>query len=41
MGLKLGDIVLLEISPDKEVIIVRHGKKGSQLSLGFKLRKKL
>jgi antitoxin component of MazEF toxin-antitoxin module len=41
MGLKVGDAVLLEISPDKEEIIIRHGKKESQLSLGLKVRPKL
>ena len=41
MGLKLGDDVLLEISADKEEIVIRHGKKESQLSLGLKVRPKL
>jgi len=36
MGLKVGDTVKLEISADKEEIIIRHGKKESQLSLGLR-----
>jgi antitoxin component of MazEF toxin-antitoxin module len=41
MDLKLGDTVKIEISRDKEEIIIRHGKKSSQLSLGLKVRPKL
>lgn len=41
MGLRVGDTVKIELSKDKEEIIIRHGKKVSQLSLGFKLRPKL
>jgi len=41
MGLKVGDTVKLEISADKEEIIIRHGKKESQLSLGLKVRPRL
>jgi antitoxin component of MazEF toxin-antitoxin module len=41
MGLKIGDAVKVELNPNKEEIIIRHGKKESQLSLGLKLRPKL
>jgi antitoxin component of MazEF toxin-antitoxin module len=41
MGLKVGDTVKVEMGQDKEEIIVRHGKKENQLSLGLKLRPKL
>jgi antitoxin component of MazEF toxin-antitoxin module len=40
-GLKVGDSVKLEVSENKEEIIIRHGKKDSQLSLGLKVRPKL
>ncbi len=41
MDFKVGDKVKLEISPDKGGLIIRHGKKESQLSLGLKVRPKL
>jgi antitoxin component of MazEF toxin-antitoxin module len=40
-GLKVGDSVKMEIGPDKEEIVISHGKKDNQLSLGLKLRAKL
>jgi antitoxin component of MazEF toxin-antitoxin module len=41
MDLKIGDDVKIEFDKDKDVIIIRHGKKENQLSLGLKLRPKL
>lgn len=41
MGLKIGDAVKIEFDKEKEQIIVRHGKKQSQLPLGLKLKLKL
>jgi antitoxin component of MazEF toxin-antitoxin module len=41
LGLKVGDSVKLEVSENKEEIIIRRGKKDSQLSLGLKVRPKL
>lgn len=41
MGLKIGDGVKIEVDREKEQIIISHGEKENQLSLGFKLRKHL
>jgi antitoxin component of MazEF toxin-antitoxin module len=41
MGLKIGDAVKLELSGGKDQIIIRHGKKESQLMLGFKVKPKI
>jgi len=41
LGLKVGDSVKLELSPDNEEIIIRRGKKENKLSLGLKVRAKL
>ncbi len=40
-GLKLGDAVRLEADKEHEAIIIRHGKKQNQLSLGLKVRPSL
>ena len=41
MGLKVGDVVKIEMDKVREEIIIRHSKKQSQLSLGIKLRPRL
>jgi antitoxin component of MazEF toxin-antitoxin module len=38
LDLKLGDEVNVEIDKGKQEIIITHGHKASQLSLGLKLR---
>ncbi len=38
LGLKLGDIVKIELDAMSECVVIRHGKKQSQLALQLPLR---
>ncbi len=41
LELKVGDMVLVEMSGDKRKIIISKAKKDAQLSFGFKIKHKL
>jgi antitoxin component of MazEF toxin-antitoxin module len=41
LGLKVGDTVRMETNSDNSGLIIRRGKKDSQLSLELKVRPKL
>ena len=41
LGLKLGDAVTVEFDETRSAVLVKAGRKGKQLPLDLKLRKKL